>query len=102
MVTARTASLRAQWRDELQGKFGLDAEVVDGDSVRAAEKHGLKTNPFDTGGIVICSHPFAAMRASELERVPWDVAVIDEAHRLRNAYRRDHRTGRKHRDRDCD
>ena len=87
------ASLRAQWRDELQSKFGLDAEVVDGDSVRAAEKHGLKTNPFDTGGIVICSHPFAAMRASELERVPWDVAVIDEAHRLRNAYRRDHRTG---------
>jgi hypothetical protein len=87
------ASLRAQWRDELSSKFGLDAEVVDGDSVRAAERHGLKTNPFDTGGIVICSHPFAAMRAAELERVPWDVAVIDEAHRLRNAYRRDHRTG---------
>jgi superfamily II DNA or RNA helicase len=87
------ASLRAQWRDELSGKFGLDAEVVDGDSVRAAERHGLKTNPFDTGGIVICSHPFAAMRAAEVERVPWDVAVIDEAHRLRNAYRRDHRTG---------
>jgi hypothetical protein len=87
------ASLRAQWRDELQSKFGLDAEVVDGDTVRAAERHGLKTNPFDTGGIVICSHPFAALRAAEVERVPWDVAVIDEAHRLRNAYRRDHRTG---------
>ncbi|HET7824013.1 MAG TPA: SNF2-related protein, partial [Anaeromyxobacter sp.] len=87
------ASLRAQWRDELQGKFGLDAEVVDGDSVRAAERHGLRTNPFDTGGIVICSHPFAAMRAAEVERVPWDVAVVDEAHRMRNAYRRDHRTG---------
>jgi hypothetical protein len=28
-----------------------------------------------------------------VERVAWDVAVIDEAHRLRNAYRRDHRTG---------
>ncbi len=87
------ASLRAQWRDELQSKFGLDADVVDGDTARAAERHGLKTNPFDTGGIVIASHPFAAMRAAEVERVPWDVAVIDEAHRLRNAYRRDHRTG---------
>ena len=87
------ASLRAQWRDELAGKFGLEAEVVDGDSVRAAERTGLRTNPFDTGGIVICSHPFAAMRAAEVERVPWDVAIIDEAHRLRNAYRRDHRTG---------
>ncbi len=87
------ASLRAQWRDELRDKFGLDADVVDGDSCRAAEKAGLRTNPFDTGGIVIASHPFAAMRASELERVAWDVAVIDEAHRLRNAYRKDHRTG---------
>jgi superfamily II DNA/RNA helicase len=87
------ASLRAQWRDELRSKFGLDSEIVDGDRARAAEKHGLKTNPFDTGGIVIASHPFAALRASEVERVPWDVAVIDEAHRLRNAYRKDHRTG---------
>jgi superfamily II DNA or RNA helicase len=87
------ATLRAQWREELRSKFGLDADVIDGDTVRAAEKQGLRTNPFDTGGIVICSHPFAAMRASELERVPWDVAIIDEAHRLRNAYRKDHRTG---------
>src|SRR5574340_326850 len=87
------ASLRAQWREELRGKFGLEADVVDGDVVRERERQGLRTNPFDTGGIVICSHPFAAMRASEVERVPWDVAVIDEAHRLRNAYRKDHRTG---------
>jgi superfamily II DNA or RNA helicase len=87
------ASLRAQWRDELSSKFGLESDLVDGDSARAAERQGLKLNPFDTGGIVICSHQFAAMRAAEVERVPWDLAVIDEAHRLRNAYRRDHRTG---------
>ena len=87
------ATLRAQWREELSGKFGLDADVVDGDTCRAAEKQGIRSNPFDTGGIVICSHQFAAGRAGELERVPWDVAVIDEAHRLRNAYRKDHRTG---------
>jgi SNF2-related domain/Helicase conserved C-terminal domain len=87
------ASLRAQWRDELRQKFGLEAEVVDGESARAAERHGPRTNPFDTGGIVIASHPFAALHAGEVERVAWDVAVVDEAHRLRNAYRRDHRTG---------
>ncbi|HVI95117.1 MAG TPA: SNF2-related protein, partial [Anaeromyxobacter sp.] len=52
------ASLRAQWRDELRSKFGLEAEVIDGDVCREREKQGLKTNPFDTGGIVICSHPF--------------------------------------------
>ena len=87
------ASIRAQWRDELRQKFGLEAEVLDGDRVRERERQGLRTNPFDTGGLVIASHPFAAMRAAELERVRWDVAVIDEAHRLRNAYRKDHRTG---------
>src|SRR3990172_850130 len=87
------ATLRAQWRDELRSKFGLEAEVIDGDVVRERERQGVRTNPFDNGGIVIASHPFAAMRASEVERVPWDVAVIDEAHRLRNAYLKDHRTG---------
>jgi superfamily II DNA or RNA helicase len=87
------ASLRAQWRAELSSKFGLDSTVVDGVSARAAEKHGAKPNPFDAGGIVIASHPFAALRAHEVERVPWDLCVIDEAHRLRNAYRRDHKTG---------
>ncbi|HYD43508.1 MAG TPA: SNF2-related protein [Anaeromyxobacter sp.] len=87
------ASLRAQWRDELRSKFGLEAEVLDGDVLRDRERQGLRNNPFDTGGVVICSHPFAAMHAAEIERVPWDVSVIDEAHRLRNAYRKDHRTG---------
>ncbi|HEX7488481.1 MAG TPA: SNF2-related protein, partial [Anaeromyxobacteraceae bacterium] len=87
------ASLRNQWRDELSGKFGLESSVVDGVSARAAEKQGLKVNPFDTGGIVIASHAFAALRWDEVARVPWDLAVIDEAHRLRNAYRRDHKTG---------
>ncbi|HSN16039.1 MAG TPA: SNF2-related protein, partial [Anaeromyxobacteraceae bacterium] len=87
------SSLRAQWRNELQSKFGLESTLVDGDSFRASEKLGLRTNLFDTGGIVIASHQFAAMRGAEIERVPWDLAILDEAHRLRNAYKRDHRTG---------
>ena len=61
---------------------------MDGDRART-----LPGNPFDRPGVVIASHAFAALRADELSRVPWDVAVIDEAHRLRNAYRKDHRTG---------
>src|SRR5512141_223927 len=28
------ATLRAQWREELRSQFGLEADVVDGDSVR--------------------------------------------------------------------
>jgi ERCC4-related helicase len=87
------SSLRMQWRNELLSKFGIESTLLDGDAFRASEKLGLRTNLFDTGGVVIASHQFAAMRAAEIERVAWDVAIIDEAHRLRNAYRRDHRTG---------
>ncbi|HSN92998.1 MAG TPA: SNF2-related protein [Anaeromyxobacteraceae bacterium] len=87
------ASLRAQWREELRSRFGLEASVLDGDSVRASLRRNPGANPFDVGGIAIASQPFAARHAPEVERVPWDLAVIDEAHRLRNAHRADHRTG---------
>ena len=86
------AGLRAQWRDELSAKFGIEATLLDGEAARAEEKRGVP-NPFDTGGVVVASHAFGAVRADDLARVEWDLAVIDEAHRLRNAWRRDHRTG---------
>ena len=82
------ASLRIQWRDELRSKFGLESEVVDGERPIPAG-----ANPFDLPGVVIASHAFGALRADALSRVAWDVAVVDEAHRMRNAWRRDHRTG---------
>ena len=82
------ASLRNQWRDELRTRFGLTADVVDGESARTHPG-----NPFDRPGVVVASTAFAALRSEELGRIPWDVAVIDEAHRMRNAWRRDHRTG---------
>jgi superfamily II DNA or RNA helicase len=86
------ASIRAQWRDELRDKFGIEATLLDGEAARALERRGVG-NPFDTGGVVVASHAFGAMRAGDLARVEWDLAIVDEAHRLRNAWRRDHRTG---------
>jgi superfamily II DNA/RNA helicase len=77
------ASLRIQWRDELWDKFALASRVVDG------------SNPELGGeGIVVLSFAFAANRSDDLAKVPWDVVVIDEAHRLRNCWRPTHRTGR--------
>ena len=82
------ATLRAQWQAELGDKFDLQAVVVDGRSVRAGE------NVFDRPFPVIASLPFAAARPEALAALAWDLVVIDEAHRLRNAYRPAHKTGR--------
>lgn len=88
------APLRAQWRDELWDKFGITAACLDGPSARALGR----VNPFDAAVPVIASVPFAVNRAHEVARVPWDLVVIDEAHRLRNAYRPGHKSGRAMRD----
>ena len=37
--------------------------------------------------IVICSYHFARSKASDVATTPWDLVVIDEAHRLRNVYK---------------
>jgi len=36
---------------------------------------------------------FASRKAAEIKATGWDLAVIDEAHKLRNAYRRSNRMG---------
>lgn len=92
------SSLRAQWRDELGEKFFLPADVIESKTFNAAIKHG-ETNPFDRSGaesaVLICSFHFAANKELELLGVPWDLVVIDEAHRLRNVYKPDNKIGRK-------
>ncbi|MER2559445.1 MAG: SNF2-related protein [Myxococcaceae bacterium] len=83
------ATLRAQWQQELKDKFDLESVVVDGRTVRATG------NCFDQSvPIVIASHPFAANRSELLAQLTWDLVVIDEAHRLRNAHKPGNKTGK--------
>jgi SNF2-related domain len=56
-------------------------------------KDGVR-RPFEQKALVICSFQFAARHADELMVIPWDLVIIDEAHRLRNVYRPDNRIGR--------
>ena len=81
------ANLRKQWHQELQDKFNLQCLILEAGSYNASRKAG-NPKPFqhDTGP-VICSYPFAKARADDLKRVGWDLVVMDEAHRLRNAYK---------------
>lgn len=87
------SSLRKQWNRELLEKFFLPSEILEARSFNQAIKQGLP-NPFNQDAIVICSYQFAANKSDFLTRVPWDLVVIDEAHRLRNVYKKQNKTAR--------
>ena len=89
------ASLRKQWAQELQDKFALPTLVVDAIALRKRAAGDLLATLRGMVGksIVILSYQFAAKLEAELRAVPWDLVVIDEAHKLRNAHRASNRTG---------
>jgi SNF2 family DNA or RNA helicase len=89
------ASLRKQWAQEMNDKFAVPTTVVDAVSLRKqAAGDILATLQRMVGkAVVIMSYQFAAKLEAELRAVPWDVVVIDEAHKLRNAHRTSNRTG---------
>ena len=81
------ANLRKQWHQELQEKFFLPCVILEARSYNDAVKNG-KTRPFDTtDSVVICSYQFARGKAANVRATPWDLVVMDEAHRLRNVYK---------------
>ena len=81
------ANLRKQWHQELQEKFSLQALILEAKSYKELVKAGNK-QPFEQANrVLICSYQFAKTKAEDLRRVPWDLVVMDEAHRLRNVYK---------------
>ncbi|MFC1080100.1 SNF2-related protein [Pasteurella multocida] len=80
------ANLRKQWHQELQEKFGLQGVILETKSYNTIKKHGK--NPFRQDAPVICSYQFAKSKADGLKAVDWDLVVLDEAHRLRNVYKK--------------
>src|SRR5437660_2296735 len=80
------SNLRKQWYQELSEKFFLPCRILEAKSYNAALKQG-QLHPFESPDIVICSYHFAKSKASDVHALPWDLVVIDEAHRLRNVYK---------------
>jgi superfamily II DNA or RNA helicase len=79
------AGLRDQWRDELQSRFQLNAEVLDAQCIaRIAGELVAEVNPWAIHPVAITSIDFVkrpeVMRS--LETLTWDVLVFDEAHAL--------------------
>ena len=78
------SSLRMQWRSELSEKFFIDSVIMESTVFNKAKKQG-KANPFNIKDrVVICSYNYASRKSSELHSIPWDLVIIDEAHKLRN------------------
>lgn len=80
------ANLRKQWYQELTEKFFLPCELLESKSYNYEIRNG-SLQPFKKNRIVICSYQFARNKASDVHSIPWDLVVIDEAHRLRNVYK---------------
>ncbi len=85
------ASLRKQWALELAEKFNLPALVLDAKTFREMRRNGR--NPVAEKTVLIASFHFANAIREDLKTVAWDLVVIDEAHKLRNAYRPSNRIG---------
>jgi len=88
------ASLRKQWALELSEKFNLPSIVLDAKTYKDQQKNGVP-NPFRDMQIIICSMHYAAGKAEDVKEIAWDLVVIDEAHKLRNAYRESNRLGQR-------
>ena len=94
------ANLRQQWKNELWDKFGLESRVVDSGKLKVdsdeltdrqdkdvSDNYQLSTSNYPL--ITIVSYQMAHLKAKELAAQHWDIAVFDEAHRLRNFYKDD-------------
>lgn len=86
------ASIRKQWSLELEEKFNLPTFILDKRSYNDLLKAGNST-PFEANAVIICSINFASRMREELRSVNWDLAVIDEAHKLRGAHRASNKMG---------
>jgi hypothetical protein len=85
------ASIRKQWALEIQEKFNLPVAVLDAKVYREARREGR--DPLRPGAVLILSFHFANSLREELKAISWDIVVIDEAHKLRNAYRPSNKVG---------
>lgn len=86
------ASLRKQWALELEEKFNLPVAIMDARSFRQEIDEG-SLGPFDKKEVIVTSIHFASRHCDQVRAIPWDMVVVDEAHKLRNAYRESNRMG---------
>ena len=68
------ASLVAQWQEEMETKFGLSFEIMD--EFEDWARHDLVISSIDTAK--------RDVHREEIQRLAYDVVIVDEAHKLKN------------------
>ena len=88
------ASLRTQWRDEMQEKFALPFEMVDRPrTLKLQREIGVDANPWRAHERIIASYHYlkqpdvleqfrSTAEPGEDGRLRWDLLIVDEAHNL--------------------
>ena len=85
------ASIRKQWALELEEKFNLPVLILDAKAHREARRSGQV--PLAAKAVVVMSLNYANSLREDLKAIEWDLVIIDEAHKLRNAYRSSNKVG---------
>jgi len=81
-------SLRHQWQDELQNLFYLRSTLINSADYKILCKNP-STDPLNSDEkIVITNEHFIAKYSKQIKLSNWDLVVIDEAHKLRNVFKK--------------
>ena len=86
LLVVAPANLRKQWSQELADKFFLPSVILEARTFNECVRAG-NLNPFRQDAVIVCSYQFARKMEPYVRQTPWDLVVIDEAHRLRNVYK---------------
>ena len=92
LIVICPAALRKQWSIELQEKFNLPSMILDSQSYKQYKKDN-GVSPFNHDNIFILSYNYAAKLSDEILSHHFYLVVLDEAHKLRNAYRTSNKLG---------
>lgn len=80
------SGLTTQWREEMRHRFNEHFVIYDSDRRTALEERFPMKNIWEVNDRVIASLNVAKMKHHRelIEAVPWDLVIVDEAHRLKN------------------
>ncbi len=84
LIVAPAGPLLRQWAQEMRYRFGLDFTVLADAAALRDERRAMALggNPFGNRAFILTAIDFAKQETvlEELERVSWDLVIIDEAH----------------------